>query len=75
VLEADPTLFGLAVDESTAAIVEKGVITVAGESYVLVYDQLDWDRQKKEWGRVYIPFKMIQKGFSFDLSKRILIRN
>jgi cyanophycinase len=67
VLEADPSLFGLAVDESTAAIVEKGMITVAGESYVLIYDQQDWARQKKEWGRVYMPFRMIRKGGSFSL--------
>jgi len=72
VLEADPSLFGLAVDESTAAIVEKGIITVAGESYVLVYDQQDWAKQKKEWGRVYMPFKMIRKGASFDLQTKVL---
>lgn len=75
VLEADSTLFGMAIDESTAAVVEKGMISVAGESFVLIYDQIDWNKQMKDWGRIYIPFRMMQKGSAFDLSKRTIIRN
>jgi cyanophycinase len=74
VMEADTTLFGMAVDESTAAVVEKGIISVAGDSYVLIYDQYDWDKQMKEWGRVYIPFRMMQKGSAFDLTKHAMIK-
>jgi cyanophycinase len=75
VLEADTSLFGMAIDESTAAVVEKGMVSVAGESYVLIYDRLDWNKQMREWGRIYIPFRMMQKGTAFDLSKRSMIRN
>jgi cyanophycinase len=73
VLEADTSLFGIAIDESTAAIVEKGMISVAGDSYVLIYDQYDWHKQMREWGRVYMPFRMIAKGATFDLTKRSII--
>jgi cyanophycinase-like exopeptidase len=64
----------MAIDESTAAVVEKGMITVAGESYVLIYDRSDWNKQISEWGRIYVPFRMMQKGTAFDLSKRSMIR-
>lgn len=74
VLEADPTLFGLAIDESTAAVVEKGTISVAGDSYVLIYDQEHWATQKKEWGRVFMPFRMMRRGGSFDLKTKIFKR-
>lgn len=74
VLESDTTLFGMAIDESTAAVVEKGMISVAGESYVLIYDQRDWNKQRTEWGKVYVPFRMMQKGTAFDLSRRSMIR-
>ena len=74
VLEADSTLFGMAIDESTAAVVEKGMISVAGDSYVLIYDRSDWNKQISEWGRIYMPFRMMQKGTAFDLSKRAMIR-
>jgi cyanophycinase len=74
VMEADSTLFGMAIDESTAAVVEKGMISVAGESYVLIYDRFDWSKQIREWGRIYVPFRMMQKGTAFDLSKRAMFR-
>jgi cyanophycinase-like exopeptidase len=52
----------MAVDEATAAIVTRDSIRVMGNSYVLLYDQQDWQRQQKEWGRVYRPFKMYRSG-------------
>ena len=74
VLERDTTLFGMAIDESTAAIVEKGVIRAVGKSYVLIYDRWHWQQQTKELGRVYVPFRMISSGGSYDLSKHEMLR-
>lgn len=62
ILEKRPNLLGMAVDEATAAIVTRDSIRVMGNSYVLLYDQQDWQRQQKEWGRVYRPFKMYRSG-------------
>ncbi len=74
VLERDSAIFGLAIDESTAAIVERGIIRAVGKSYVLIYDQQHWQQQRKEFGKVYIPFRMIASGGSYNLSKHELLR-
>ena len=70
VLESKPNLLGIAIDESTAAIVEGNKIGVVGKSYVMIYDQSNWKQQIAEWGRVYKPFLMMQEGTSFDLKMR-----
>ena len=62
VLEKNPDHLGIALDEATAAVVEGDSIGVAGNSYMLIFDKTDWDKQKKEWGRVYKPFKMFSPG-------------
>ena len=67
VLESNANLFGIAIDESTAAIVEGNKIDVIGKSYIMIYDQSNWKEQIANWGRVYKPFLMIQEGTSFDL--------
>jgi cyanophycinase len=69
VLERMPGVFGMALDESTAAIVRQDSITVIGKSYMLVYDPTDWTKQQKEWGRVYRPFWMIASGKSYRLTR------
>ena len=68
VLENHPKTLGIALDESTAAVVTPGSIGVVGKSYMLVYDPNDWERQRREWGRVYRPFKMFAHGETFALS-------
>ena len=70
VLESNANLFGIAIDEATAAIVEGNTIGVVGKSYVMIYDQSNWKEQIAEWGRVYRPFLMMQQGASFDLKSR-----
>lgn len=70
VMESKPNLLGIAIDESTAAIVEGNKIGVVGKSYVMIYDQSNWKQQIAEWGRVYKPFLMMQEGTSFDLKTR-----
>jgi cyanophycinase len=67
VLEAYPDVLGIAIDESTAAVVSGNSLSVAGKSYVMVYDQNDWKGQLKAWGRVYRPFQMMQEGIVYDL--------
>ena len=70
VLESIPNLFGIAIDESTAAIVEGDKISCLGKSYVMIYDQSNWKQQIADWGRIYRPFLMMQEGISFDLNTR-----
>lgn len=74
ILRSDTTLLGIAVDESTAAVVEGDVMSVAGESYVMVYDQVQWRRQVADWGSVYRPFIMLRQGQRYDLGKHELIK-
>jgi cyanophycinase len=69
VLEKYPNTLGIALDESTAALVEGDSITVVGESYMLIFDQHDWSRQVKEWGRVYQPFKIFSPGIGYQFRK------
>jgi cyanophycinase len=73
-MRADTMLFGIAIDESTAAIVERDVLSVAGDSYVLVYDRQIWKRQEIEWGAVHRPFLMLRAGQRYDLKKHEIIK-
>ena len=70
VLESNANLLGIAIDESTAAVVQGNKISCLGKSYVMIYDQSNWKEQEKEWGRVFKPFQMMQEGASFDLQTR-----
>jgi cyanophycinase len=69
VLENHPNTLGLAIDESTAAVVTQGSIQVVGKSFMLVYDPKDWERQRREWGRVYQPFRMFAPGTVWKMDR------
>jgi cyanophycinase len=69
VLENHPNTLGLAIDESTAAVVSSGSIQVVGKSFMLVFDPKDWERQRKEWGRVYQPFRMYAPGATWKMDR------
>jgi cyanophycinase len=69
VLEKYPNIFGMALDESTAAFVEGDSIKVVGNSYMLIFDQKDWNKQRIDWGRVYQPFKMFSSGKVYAIRK------
>ncbi len=69
VLEKYPNIFGMALDESTAALVEGDSIKVVGNSYMLIFDQKDWNKQRIDWGRVYQPFKMFSSGKVYAIRK------
>ena len=36
----------------------------------MIYDPADWLAQKKQWGRVVKPFKMMSSGEVFNLVTR-----
>ena len=73
VIENNPGNIGVAIDESTAIIVEAGKFKVWGLSYALIYDSLDWEKQKKEWGKVIKPFKILGSGDGYDFNTRKIL--
>lgn len=72
VIEHYPGTLGIGIDESTAIIVEAGQFRVWGNSYVMLYDSMDWAEQKKKWGLVLKPFKMMSSGSRFNLLTRAI---
>jgi len=73
VVEYYPGTLGIGMDESTAIIVEAGQFKVWGISYAMLYDPKDWAEQKKKWGAVLKPFKMMASGSSFNFVTREII--
>jgi cyanophycinase len=72
VIENYPGTLGIGMDESTAIIVEAGQFKVWGISYAMLYDPKDWAEQKKKWGAVLKPFKMMASGSSFNFVTRVI---
>lgn len=70
VIQQYPNTLGVGLDESTAMIVEAGKFKIWGLSYAMIYDPNDWAAQKKQWGRVVKPFKMMSSGEIFNLVTR-----
>jgi cyanophycinase len=70
VLERDPNILGIALDEATAGVVAGDSIRVIGKSYMLIFNQNDWEKQRKTWGRVYQPFKMYAPGAVYKLNTK-----
>lgn len=68
-MESNVNILGMAIDEATAAYVNRDSIQVIGRSYMMIYDQQDWNNQKKEWGRVYRPFMMFSEGEVYRFKK------
>jgi len=68
-MEANTSILGMALDEATAAYVNRDSIQVIGRSYMMIYDQHDWNNQKKEWGKVYRPFMMFSEGEVYRFKK------
>ena len=73
VIEHYPGTLGIGMDESTAIIVEAGQFKVWGISYAMLYDPKDWAEQKKKWGAVLKPFKMMASGSIFNFVTREII--
>ena len=74
IMKSDTTLLGIAIDESTAAVVEGNILSVAGDSYVLIYDRAQWKQQEKAWGDVHRPFLMLRQGQRYDLAKHEVLK-
>jgi len=74
VIERYPPNIGVAIDESTAIIVEAGKFKVWGLSYALLFDPLDWAQQQKDWGKVMKPFKMLGSGQGYDFNTRKILK-
>ncbi len=74
VIENYPGTLGIGMDESTAIIVEAGQFKVWGISYAMLYDPMDWAAQKKKWGKVLKPFKMMASGSRFNFVTREIIK-
>ena len=74
VVENYPGTLGIGMDESTAIIVEAGQFKVWGKSYAMLYDPMDWAAQKKKWGKVLKPFKMMASGSRFNFVTREIIK-
>jgi cyanophycinase len=74
VVENYPGTLGIGMDESTAIIVEAGQFKVWGKSYAMLYDPMDWAEQKKKWGKVLKPFKMMASGSRFNFVTREIIK-
>jgi cyanophycinase len=68
-MEANTSILGMALDEATAAYVNRDSIQVIGRSYMMIYDHNDWNNQKKEWGKVYRPFMMYSEGEVYRFKK------
>lgn len=68
-METNPNLLGMALDEATAAYVQRDSIQVVGRSYMMIFDHQDWNNQKKEWGKVYKPFMMYSEGEVYRFKK------
>ena len=68
-MESNTNLLGMAIDEATAAYVQRDSIQVIGRSYMMIYDHQDWNNQKKELGRVYRPFMMFSEGEVYRFKK------
>jgi cyanophycinase len=74
VIERYPPNIGVAIDESTAIIVEAGKFKVWGLSYALLFDPLDWAQQQNDWGKVMKPFKMLGSGQGYDFNTRKILK-
>lgn len=68
-MESNSNLLGIALDEATAAYVQRDSIQVVGRSYMMIFDHQDWNNQKKEWGKVYKPFMMYSEGEVYRFKK------
>jgi len=76
ILNANPELWGVAIDEDTALIVHQNEAEVFGSTYALVYDGGFWSREGTSFNNVPPPsarFYFLKEGDRYDLAKREVI--
>ncbi|KAF2750575.1 class I glutamine amidotransferase-like protein [Sporormia fimetaria CBS 119925] len=77
ILEVEPKLLGLAIDEDTAVVVQGNEMEVIGRTYVLVYDGGWWSRDGSG-GSEGVPekkFYFLMEGDRYDLGERKVVEN
>jgi cyanophycinase len=78
ILEKQPELLGIAIDENTAILVSGNTFEVMGKSYVLIYDGTYWDQKSND----YLPlqkgeqkFHTLRVGRKYDMKERKVLYN
>ena len=77
-LERDPEILGLGIDENTAILVEHNQFEVIGERYVTIYDGTFWSPYFNRIDTLTNgeeKFYFLSSGFKYDLKKRQVIVN
>jgi cyanophycinase len=73
ILKRKPGLLGISIDEGSAILVNKNIIEVLGNSYVIVYDGSFWSREGSELkslpGKEKL-FYFLREGDKYDFSQR-----
>jgi len=76
VLDKNPGLLGIGLDENTGIIVRKDSFKVTGDSYVAIYDGTRWSRERDtiyNLDKNQEEFYFLQKGDRYNLDKRRVI--
>ncbi|MCA9042818.1 MAG: cyanophycinase [Planctomycetaceae bacterium] len=72
IIEAEPHLLGIGLDEGTAIVVQQDTFEVIGATYVAVYDP-EQIKTQREAGR-YLPFFLLHPRQKFDLETRRIMQ-
>ncbi len=76
VIEQNPHLLGIGIDENTAVLIQGNRMEVMGESFVAIYDQNLWHNNPGD--SLFIPnggkFYLLRRGDIFDVKERSVIR-
>lgn len=76
ILDYEPGLLGLAVDEDTALVVSGDTAEVFGRTYAIIYDGGFWSREGAGQGSELVgnrKFYFLREGDKYDLAKREVI--
>ncbi len=83
ILEKQPELLGVGIDESTAIIVKGDILEVIGKRYVIIYDQSFWSIESNPFDQENykkLPnkeqlFYFLKSGDKYNLRERKVIQN
>ncbi len=78
ILDKRPELLGIGIDERTAIVVKGEILTVVGDSYVLVYDRTFWSREGSDLKNLPDEneiFYFLRSGDRYNLKERKVINN
>ena len=76
VIEQNPGLLGIGIDENTAVLIQGNRMEVLGQSFVAIYDKNLWNNNPGD--SLYIPnggkFFLLRRGDVYDVKERSVIR-